>query len=63
MTNSIMGMGVFDRTDPLSYGIVGMHGQRETNLMVYRSDVDRNRKFDSPIEPSEIEQDSARRQK
>lgn len=39
VTNSIMGMGVFDRTDPLSYGIVGMHGQRETNLMVYRSDV------------------------
>lgn len=39
VTNSIMGMGAFDRTDPLSYGIVGMHGQRETNLMVYRSDV------------------------
>ena len=39
VTNSIMGMGAFDRTDPLSYGIVGMHGQKATNLMVYNADV------------------------
>lgn len=39
VANSIMGLGSFDRKSPLSFGIVGMHGDRETNLMVYESDV------------------------
>lgn len=37
--NSIMGMGAFDMTDKQSYGIVGMHGQKETNMLVYNADV------------------------
>lgn len=37
--NSIMGMGAFDMTDEKSYGIVGMHGQKETNMLVYNADV------------------------
>ncbi|QQK08082.1 biosynthetic-type acetolactate synthase large subunit [Miniphocaeibacter halophilus] len=37
--NSIMGMGAFDMTDEKSYGIVGMHGQKITNMMVYKADV------------------------
>lgn len=39
VANSIMGLGSFDRNSPLSFGIVGMHGDKETNLMVYESDV------------------------
>lgn len=39
VVNSIMGLGSFDRMHPLSYGVVGMHGQKETNLMVYGADV------------------------
>ncbi|NLD17496.1 MAG: biosynthetic-type acetolactate synthase large subunit [Tissierellia bacterium] len=39
VANSIMGLGSFDRKSPLSFGIVGMHGDKETNLMVYESDV------------------------
>lgn len=39
VVNSIMGLGSFDRTHPLSRGVVGMHGQKETNLLVYHSDV------------------------
>lgn len=39
VTNSIMGLGSFDRKSPLSYGIVGMHGDRETNKLVYSSDL------------------------
>lgn len=37
--NSIMGMGAYDMTDEKSYGIVGMHGQKETNMQVYNADV------------------------
>lgn len=39
VVNSIMGLGSFDRTHELSRGVVGMHGQKETNLLVYHSDV------------------------
>lgn len=39
VVNSIMGLGSFDRMHPLSYGVVGMHGQKETNLLVYGADV------------------------
>lgn len=39
VVNSIMGLGSFDRMHPLSLGVVGMHGQRETNLSVYEADV------------------------
>lgn len=37
--NSIMGMGAYDMTDEKSFGIVGMHGQKATNLKVYNADV------------------------
>ncbi len=37
--NSIMGMGAYDMTNEKSYGIVGMHGQKETNMQVYNADV------------------------
>lgn len=39
VVNSIMGLGGFDRNDPLSYGVVGMHGQKETNMLVYNADL------------------------
>lgn len=39
VVNSIMGLSSFDRTSPLSYGIVGMHGDKETNLLMYNADV------------------------
>lgn len=39
VVNSIMGLGSFDRMHPLSLGVVGMHGQRDTNLTVYNADV------------------------
>ena len=39
IVNSLRGLGSFDRTHPLSRGVVGMHGQRDTNLLVYDADV------------------------
>lgn len=39
VVNSIMGLSSFDRNSPLSYGIVGMHGDKETNLLIYESDL------------------------
>ncbi|MDY6065535.1 MAG: biosynthetic-type acetolactate synthase large subunit [Finegoldia sp.] len=39
VANSIMGLGSFDRKSPLSYGIVGMHGDAETNSLIYSSDL------------------------
>lgn len=39
VVNSIMGLGSFDRNSPLSYGIVGMHGDSEANLLCYESDL------------------------
>lgn len=37
--NSLMGLGSFDRSDPLSYGIVGMHGDVAANRLCYEADV------------------------
>lgn len=39
VVNSIMGLSSFDRRSPLSFGLVGMHGDKETNLLVYNADV------------------------
>ena len=39
VANTIMGLGSFDRSDKLSYEIVGMHGEKETNLRIYNSDL------------------------
>lgn len=39
VANSIMGLGSFDRMHPLSLGVVGMHGQKDTNLTVYNADL------------------------
>ena len=36
---TLMCLGCFSRTDPLSLGIVGMHGSREANLAVHNSDL------------------------
>lgn len=37
--NSSMSLGSIDRTDKLSYGIVGMHGEPEANDLCYNADV------------------------
>ena len=37
--NSTMGLGSIDRTDSLSYGIVGMHGEPDANELCYNADV------------------------
>lgn len=36
---TLMSMGSFDRRNPLSLGMVGMHGQKEANLSVHQSDL------------------------
>ncbi|MDR2609845.1 MAG: biosynthetic-type acetolactate synthase large subunit [Clostridiales Family XIII bacterium] len=36
---TLMCLGCFDRNDPLSLGMIGMHGQKEANLAVHHSDV------------------------
>jgi acetolactate synthase-1/2/3 large subunit len=36
---TLMCLGCFDRYDPLSLGIVGMHGQKEANLAVHNCDL------------------------
>lgn len=36
---TLMCLGCFSRLDPLSLGIVGMHGEREANLAVHNSDL------------------------
>lgn len=36
---TLMSMGSFDRRNPLSLGMVGMHGQKEANLAVHHSDL------------------------
>ncbi|QOX63104.1 biosynthetic-type acetolactate synthase large subunit [Anoxybacterium hadale] len=36
---TLMSMGSFDRRDPLSLGMVGMHGQKEANMAVHHSDL------------------------
>lgn len=37
--NSLMSLGAIDRKDPLSLGMVGMHGYREANLAMHNSDL------------------------
>lgn len=39
VANSLMGLGSIDRDDPLSLGLVGMHGSQECNLAVINSDL------------------------
>ncbi len=39
VANSLMGLGSIDRNDPLSLGMVGMHGSNEANLAVINSDT------------------------
>ncbi|NLN97118.1 MAG: biosynthetic-type acetolactate synthase large subunit [Eubacteriaceae bacterium] len=39
VANSLMGLGSFPRTDPLSLGLVGMHGSHECNLAVINCDT------------------------
>lgn len=36
---SLMSMGSFDRRNPLSLGMAGMHGQKEANMAVHHSDL------------------------
>jgi len=36
---TLMSMGAFDRRNPLSLGMVGMHGQKEANMAVHHSDL------------------------
>lgn len=39
ITDSIMAKGVFDETDPLYTGMIGMHGTKTTNLCLTKSDL------------------------
>jgi acetolactate synthase-1/2/3 large subunit len=39
VVNTLMGLGSFPRTHPLSLGLVGMHGLRPANLAVSNSDL------------------------
>lgn len=36
---TLMSVGAFDRRNPLSLGMLGMHGQREANMAVHHSDL------------------------
>ena len=38
-TNTLMGLGAFPATDPLSLGMLGMHGTYEANMATQHSDV------------------------
>ena len=37
--NTLMGLGGIDRKNPLSFGLVGMHGSREANLAISNADL------------------------
>ncbi len=37
--NTLMGLGNIDRKNPLSFGLVGMHGSREANFAISNSDL------------------------
>ena len=39
VATTLMCMGCFSRLDPLSLGLVGMHGKREANLAVHNADL------------------------
>ncbi|MDR0817139.1 MAG: biosynthetic-type acetolactate synthase large subunit [Clostridiales Family XIII bacterium] len=36
---TLMALGTFDRHDPLSMGMIGMHGEKEANLATHHSDL------------------------
>ena len=38
-TQTLMGLGAFPASDPLSLGMLGMHGMYEANLAMYHSDL------------------------
>jgi len=38
-TQTLMGLGAFPASDPLSLGMLGMHGMYEANLAMHRSDL------------------------
>lgn len=39
VSSTLMGLGSFSRRNPLSLGMVGMHGQKEANLAMHNSDL------------------------
>ena len=39
VVNSLMGLSTIDRTEPLSLGLVGMHGFKEANIAVTKCDL------------------------
>ncbi|MBU1248847.1 MAG: acetolactate synthase large subunit, partial [Proteobacteria bacterium] len=39
VTHTLMGIGAFPTTDPLSLGMLGMHGSRATNLLIEETDL------------------------
>jgi acetolactate synthase-1/2/3 large subunit len=39
VTHTLMGIGAFPSDDPLSLGMLGMHGQRATNLLMEETDL------------------------
>ncbi len=39
VANTLMALGAFPMSDPLSLGLVGMHGHKNTNLAVTKSDL------------------------
>ncbi len=38
-TNTLMGLGGYPATDPLSVGMLGMHGTYEANMVMHKSDL------------------------
>jgi acetolactate synthase I/II/III large subunit len=39
VSSTLMGLGSFSRRNPLSLGMVGMHGEKESNLAMHNSDL------------------------
>jgi acetolactate synthase-1/2/3 large subunit len=39
VSSTLMGLGSFSRRNPLSLGMVGMHGEKEANLAMHNSDL------------------------
>jgi acetolactate synthase-1/2/3 large subunit len=39
VTTTLMCLGAFDRNNPLSLGMAGMHGERDANMAVHNSDL------------------------
>jgi acetolactate synthase-1/2/3 large subunit len=38
-TNTLMGLGGYPATDPLSIGMLGMHGTYEANMVMHKADL------------------------